>query len=138
MKPKINVCIAEDHALIRNSLIEFLNNNDDINVMFGAMHGIELLEQLEFNIPDVIILDIEMPVMDGIEALKIIRVKYPQIKIIMYSSNYTASSIRECIGMGAVGYLSKFADRSEIISTILAVNNFGFYYSEYVSKVLST
>lgn len=84
----IKVCIAEDHKLFRESLIDGLKLLDNINVLFGAENGQELLDKLECSKPDIIILDINMPVMSGLVALPKIKSKYPEIKVIMFSTYY--------------------------------------------------
>ena len=136
MKPKINIAIAEDHTLIRNGTISFLEKYSEFTVLFGAENGRDLMNKLETSIPDVLLLDISMPVMDGIEALQLIQVKYPQIKVIMYSSHYDRFYIKETIKEGAVGFLSKNCMMEEMVKAIKTAHETGFYHSAFVAEAL--
>src|SRR6185369_9590412 len=82
MKRKIKLAVVDDHQLFRKGIILLLNNFPGIQVAIEAEHGADLMEQLEKTIPDVILLDMKMPVMNGIEATELVKARYPDIKII--------------------------------------------------------
>jgi YesN/AraC family two-component response regulator len=85
MKEDISVIVVDDSRLIRDGIASLLSNNRSISIMSTAENGKDLLKQLEIFYPDIVLLDIRMPVMDGEETLKIITKNYPKIKTIMIS-----------------------------------------------------
>jgi DNA-binding NarL/FixJ family response regulator len=140
MKEKniINVALAEDHVILREGLINLLNEEyEHIKVLFDVSNGRELLDELEESKPDVILLDIDMPVLNGKEALEEIKIKYPAIKVIMLSTHYNDSYIIEFIKMGASAYLSKASSMEEIVKAIDTVFEEGRYYDSGVLKALA-
>jgi len=128
--------LAEDHLLFRQGLTTLLKEYEEINVLFDASNGIELLDELKKSKPDVILLDIEMPIMNGKEALLKIKEKYPAIKVIMISSYYDDAYITEYLLLGAVGFLPKHCDIEKVIDAIFAVYEQGFYFDNNISKSL--
>jgi DNA-binding NarL/FixJ family response regulator len=136
MKKPINIALAEDHLLFRQGLTTLLKEYEEINVLFDASNGIELLDELKKSKPDVILLDIEMPIMNGKEALLKIKEKYPAIKVIMISSYYDDAYITEYLLLGAVGFLPKHCDIEKVIDAIFAVYEQGFYFDNNISKSL--
>lgn len=105
---KIRVAIAEDNFFLSKSIIEKLSHFDDIVVKFSAANGAELIGKLEENHHlEVILMDIEMPVMNGIQATEIIKQKYPQIQVIMLTIHENDEMIFNAIKAGANGYLLK-------------------------------
>lgn len=128
--------MAEDHLLFRQGLTTLLKEYEEINVLFDASNGIELLDELKKSKPDVILLDIEMPIMNGKEALLKIKEKYPAIKVIMISSYYDDAYITEYLLLGAVGFLPKHCDIEKVIDAIFAVYEQGFYFDNNISKSL--
>ena len=128
--------MAEDHLLFRQGLTTLLKEYEEINVLFDASNGIELLDELKKSKPDVILLDIEMPIMNVKEALLKIKEKYPAIKVIMISSYYDDAYITEYLLLGAVGFLPKHCDIEKVIDAIFAVYEQGFYFDNNISKSL--
>lgn len=136
MRPKIKVCIADDNKAIRESVSSILKYLDNIEVLFGAANGQELLDQLKKSKPDVIILDIDMPVMDGVQALAKIKTDYPDIKVIMYSTHNESLFIKELFERGANSFLPKNCDLDEFENAINGVYHDGFYHTLHVAKLL--
>ena len=95
MSKKINIGIADDHLVLRQGLVSLLKEYDDLNVLIDVSDGKELLDALKTKKPDVILLDIEMPNMNGKVALEKIQLKYPQLKVIMMSMHFNDSYIVE-------------------------------------------
>ena len=123
---KLRVCIAEDNYFLYKSIKEKLSLFDDISVKFHAKNGAELIGQLEENHNvDVILMDIQMPVMDGIKATKIIKSKHPQIKIIMLTVVDDDDYVFKAIKAGANGYLLKEIDPEKLYKSIQEVINGG-------------
>lgn len=123
----ITIAIAEDHVLIRQALSTMLEKEQEIKVLFEAGNGQELLECLESSVPQILILDIQMPVMDGAEVYDIIRLKYPNIKVVVLSMHYTEAYVSKFIMAGVVGFLPKNCDFDKLLSTIYSVHEHGYY-----------
>ena len=120
-------------------MIALLDDSEGMQVLFEAGNGLELLQKLsEGPVPQVILLDISMPEMDGIEALTRIRQEYPAIKVIMLTMNQDDAMILHVMELGANGYLLKEADPDEVEMAIRSVVETGFYFNERVSRALLT
>lgn len=137
MKEKIEIALAEDQTLVREAFILMLNSEKSIKVLFDAKDGKELIDQLENNVPDIILLDIEMPVLSGREALKIITQRYPKIKTIILSSHFQRQVIIDFIKMGACAFLPKDCNRLKLIEAINTVQKEGNYFDKEVAVILA-
>jgi len=136
MKPKITIIFAEDKALVRKSFIALLKEYKEFEVVGEAGNGKELLELLRKINTDIVLLDIKMPVMNGIDALKLVRARYPYIKVIMLSSQSDLISVKTAIACGARGFLSKDCSPEQLAKTILNIAEKGFYLEEEISNEL--
>lgn len=121
----IKILIADDQALIRQSLEIVLAAYENIAVIGSASNGFEVLEQLEKEKPDVILMDIRMPKMDGVVCTKTIKEKYSQIKIIILTTFDDDEFVFSALKYGASGYLLKGASMNELYQAILNVYNGG-------------
>jgi DNA-binding NarL/FixJ family response regulator len=137
MNKIIQIGIADDHKLLRQGLIALLSEYDHLHVMLEASNGKELMKALTKDEPDIIILDIEMPEMDGKEALTLIRAKYPKIKVMMMSMHFNDAYIVEFIQNGACAFLPKNCDIDKILDAVQAVHEVGCYYDSKVSKAMA-
>lgn len=123
---KLKICIAEDNYFLVKSIKEKLSFFDDISVKFHANNGAELIGKLEENQNiDVILMDIQMPVMDGIKATELVKNRYPQIKIIMLTVVDDDECIFKSIQAGANGYLLKEIDAEQLYKSIIEVTEGG-------------
>src|SRR5690554_6804472 len=113
---RISVVIADDHKLFRKGIRALLEEFQFIEKIYEAGNGLELLELLKLLdlLPQVILLDIQMPVMDGIEAHKLIRKLYPQVKVIVLTMEDDEQFITYMISEGVNGYLLKNAEPEEL------------------------
>lgn len=136
MNNKIRVAIAEDHDLVRQGIASLLNEEEGITVVSEAQNGAELLNDFRIKTIDVVLMDIEMPVMGGKEALKAITLRYPSCKVIMLSMHYSDDFIIDCISAGARGFLPKNSDIEKVIDAIFAVFEQGYYFDDKMSKAL--
>ena len=118
---KINVLLTDDHQLIIDGLKSLLKDQDDINVSAEANNGREALRILGFLPVDVVLMDIDMPVMNGIETLKEVKKQYPDVKVIILSMHNEAGMIKSLIDLGANGYLLKSCTQDEVVSAIRKV-----------------
>lgn len=134
---KIQVAIADDHALLRNALARLVNSFDGYTVLLEADNGKDLRNKiLNHVLPDVVLLDVNMPEMDGFETTQWLRKNYPYIKILALSMLSDEKTIIKMFRLGATGYLLKNTDAEELKKALDAVINKNVYLSEYVSAKL--
>lgn len=114
----IKVVIVDDQEIVREGLKMILSLHEEIEIIGEAFNGEDLLRLLETNNPEVILMDIRMPVMDGIKATKLVKEKYPQIKIIILTTFNEDEYIFDVLKNGADGYILKDSPSKEIIESI--------------------
>lgn len=138
MNKNIKLIVVDDEVLFRKGISFLLNKEDNIKVIHEASNGIELLSFLEKskNHPDIIIMDLKMPLLNGVEATKVIHRDYPKIKIIALSSYRSKSFVANLMNIGAASYLIKNTSPQELLNTIQEVDTKGFYYDDYVLQVI--
>ncbi|MEJ7740283.1 MAG: response regulator transcription factor [Chitinophagaceae bacterium] len=134
----IKVAIADDHALFRAGVKTALSVKKDIDLIAEADNGLQLLGLLKHIEPDVILLDIQMPVMDGIATLPEIRKLYPEVKVIILSMYNDHSMISKLMEIGANSYLTKNSDSETIYQAIKTCYEQEFYFNELTHKALLT
>jgi DNA-binding NarL/FixJ family response regulator len=133
---KINVLLTDDHQIIIDGLKSLLNNQEGINVVAQANNGREAIRILGLISIDVLLMDIDMPVMNGIDALKEIRKSHPNVKVIILSMHNEAGMIKSLIELGANGYLLKSCTQTELIDSIKKVAAGQSYFSSDVTLAL--
>lgn len=134
----ITFSIADDHKIFRDGIKMSLSSKPFLSLQWEADDGEILLEQLKKSVPDILLLDIRMPQIDGIEALPLIKSMYPTVKIIVLSMYDDQFTIRKMMDLGANGYLTKTAEPEEIVLAIQACMNDELYINEVlVSSVLT-
>ena len=133
---KIKIAIADDYKIFREGLKVGLSADENLEVLLEADNGEDLLKGLEVQTPDVIIMDLKMPIMDGLEATKAVRKKYPTIKVLVVSMYDDDKFIIHLMENGANGYLLKNAEPDEIRRSIYAVHENGYYFNDLVNKAL--
>jgi DNA-binding NarL/FixJ family response regulator len=138
MNKPIRVIIADDHALFRAGVKTALSIKKDIELIAEADNGMQLLNLLKHVEPDVILLDIHMPIMDGIATLPEIRKLYPQVKVIILSMHNDHSMISKLMEIGANSYLTKNSDSETIYSAIKTCYEQEFFFNELTNKALLT
>jgi len=133
---KIKLVIADDHNLFRKGMAAMLNQIKDFELIGEAANGKELLDLLAKVKPDIALLDLQMPVMDGVEATEQIQVLFPHLKVIIVSMHDEDRFIIHLLEKGVNGYLLKDAEPGEVENAIRRVMTDGYYYSDFVSKAL--
>jgi DNA-binding NarL/FixJ family response regulator len=124
MEQKIKILLVDDQTLITESLSTFLSNYaEDMMVIGTVINGKEAVAVTEKEHPDIILMDVLMPAMSGVEAAGIIKAKYPEIKIIMLSTYDEDEYVRAALLAGASGYLLKDISPTELITAIRALKN---------------
>ena len=141
MNKTIKIIVVDDEILFRKGICFLLGRETNIEIIFEASNGDELISFLQNNInnhPDIIIMDLKMPVINGVEATKIIRKEFPELKIIALTSYDSKSFVANMIDVGAVSYLIKNTTPQELLTTIKEVASKGFYYTDYVLKIIQS
>lgn len=132
----IRIVIADDHEIFRDGFHVMLKKQTDIELVGEAADGNELIEITGALKPDIVLTDIKMPILNGIEATRIIKKKYPAIGIIALSMFDDDNLIIDMLESGAKGYLLKNTSKSDIIDAIKMVYNGEFYYCRSTSQKL--
>ena len=132
----IKLLIADDHQVLIEGLVELLNGFNHITVNHTANNGQQVLEILKDHTIDVILLDINMPVMNGLDACKKIKQKYPDTKVLAMSSLDKGSFIQQMLKNGASGYLLKNTSQDELITAIETVYRGETFINEQTNKIL--
>jgi DNA-binding NarL/FixJ family response regulator len=135
-KKKINIFLVDDHQIVRDGIKSLLLDSSEISIAGEAMNGKELLDKIELAKPDVILMDISLPDISGIELTRQISRKYPDIKVVILSMYTQEEFITNAIAAGAKGYLPKNTTRQELLNAIIAVYNGNEYYNDAVSKII--
>lgn len=118
---KVKIIIADDHHIVRKGLLFFFKTKSDFDVIGEASTGIEALDVLRKREADIVLMDLSMPDMDGIEATKRIKKEYPSVKVIALTSYADESYVIPAIQAGACAYQLKDAEPDELVETIRAV-----------------
>jgi two-component system, NarL family, response regulator DegU len=136
MEQKIEIILAEDKELFRKSLAELLKTEPTFQIVAQVENGRELIEKLKLINAHVVLLDIEMPVMDGRQALQIIRQRFTKTKVIVLSVHNEAELVSDFMARGASGYLTKDCSVEALFKAIKTVVNEGLYFDSTTSKAL--
>ena len=117
----IRVLVADDQNLIRQALQIYLENEGDIQVIVSVDSGIKAIEEIEKHHPDVAVIDLEMPGIDGLTTIKIIRQRFPQTKVLVLSSHDSQDCVNQALQAGANGYMLKNSSAEELATVIRSV-----------------
>jgi two-component system response regulator DegU len=135
---KIKVILADDHPIVRLGIAMTLKSDPELEVIAEFGNGKKVIEFLKTTAADIVILDVEMPVMNGLETLNIINLRFREVKVIMLTMHSDESLIHEIINAGASGYLSKSCNDTALISYIKKVQAQGSYFEQHIlQKMLS-
>lgn len=133
----IHIMVVDDHQLLIDGIKSSLEDHTDISIVAEANNGQQALEQLNAVSVDVVLMDINMPVMDGLECTKRIHKSFPEVKVIALSQYPEKRFVKTMFKYGATGYLLKDASRSELIEAILKVYAGEEYINERLYKDLN-
>ena len=133
---KIKIAIAEDQTLLRQAIVSTLLQDKRLSVVCEAENGKQLVDVVEKVKPDVIILDIEMPVMGGFAVLDHLKFHYPQAHVIIVSMHFDNLTIRELVQKGARGFVPKNSDFESLHNAIYEVMSSGYFFSKRISAHL--
>lgn len=133
---KIKIAIVDDNKQFRKAIKALFKTERDLEIMLEADNGINLLEQLEKEQPEIILMDIRMPKMDGIEASKKVKELYPKIKIITFSQYDYESNIIQMYIIGVKCFIGKSDSPDELIKAIRTVHTSGSYMTDLSSEII--
>jgi two-component system response regulator DegU len=134
---KINIVLADDHVLVRNGIKSMLESDTEINVVGEASNGVEALETAKALKPDILVLDIRMPEMTGLEAVAKLDKYSPQTKGVILSMHDSEEYVIQALDAGAYGYMLKDIDKNEFIKALKQIYKGNKYFSGAVSNVLA-
>ncbi|MFT4415801.1 response regulator [Fredinandcohnia humi] len=128
------VIMVEDQELLRKSLVVVLENMSNIKVIGEAGNGEEAIRLCEAQLPDVILMDIQMPVMNGVEATKVIKKRWPEAKVVILTTFEDINHVKEALNAGAEGYILKAVDPEFLIKGIELVLSGGSLVPQHLAK----
>lgn len=133
---KIKILIADDHSILRAGLNMLLNSQEDLKVVGEASNGKEVLQKIEELKPDIILMDIKMPEMDGLEATTLIKEKFPACKVLILTMYENENYLINFLEIGASGYIPKKCIDTELIQALRSVYKGELYLHPSMSKHL--
>jgi DNA-binding NarL/FixJ family response regulator len=133
---KIKIMLVDDHQIVRDGIKALLSTEDSIQIIDEASDGDELLSKLRNKKPDILIMDISMPKMSGIELLKIVSKEYPDIKVLILSMYTNEDFVFNAVKSGAMGYLPKNTSRKILIEAIQTIYAGEEYFSKEISNII--
>jgi DNA-binding NarL/FixJ family response regulator len=132
----IKVAIADDHKIFRDGIKMALSGKDYLKIIWEAEDGKDLIHKMRIKLPDVLLMDIRMPEMDGINAISLLRKEYEEVRIIVLTMYDDQEMISKMMEMGANAYLTKTTDPEEIYNAILTCMNDDFYFNDLLNKAV--
>src|SRR6187397_365733 len=132
----IKIAIADDHKIFRDGIKMALSGKEDLKMLWEAEDGKDMMHKIAIKKPDVLLMDIRMPEIDGINGIELIRKEFEDIKIIVLTMYDDQQMISRMMEMGANAYLTKTTDPDEIYEAILTCMNDDFYFNDLVNKAV--
>jgi two-component system response regulator DegU len=136
MKQKFKVYIADDHTLFRKAMVNLLQTFEGVSEVKDAENGKELLTLIKYEVPDIAIVDLQMPVMDGAETCENIISKYPGVKIIILTMHDSDKYVLHMMEMGVHAFLLKNTEPDELEKALHSVVEKDFYHNEWVVSIM--
>lgn len=133
----IKAFVVDDQDVIIDGLIRILSASPEIEIIGEALDGDLLLEALKTKQPDIILLDISMPTMNGIATAKIVKELYPDIKILIFTTFINRSKVKQIIKIGVEGCMLKDSKKTQIIDVVKAIMDGSTHYDERVTKLMN-
>ena len=133
---QIKIAIADDHKIFRDGIKMALSDKENLKILWEAEDGKDMLHKISIKMPDVLLMDIRMPEIDGINAIQILRKEYETVKIIVLTMYDDQQMITKMMEMGANAYLTKTTDPEEIYQAILTCMNEDYYFNDLVNAAV--
>jgi DNA-binding NarL/FixJ family response regulator len=136
--PTVNLALVDDHKLFRKGLISLIELvNTKYHILFEADNGVDLQQKIDAkNLPDIILMDVSMPKMDGFASVEWLKEKYPAVKVLVVSMIEKEETIVKMLKLGVKGYVCKDVEPKELGEALEAVNNKGYYYTDFITGKL--
>lgn len=131
----VKIFIADDHQILIDGIISFFNELKGFEVLGFANDGQTLLQEIATKVPDIILLDLNMPKLDGLSTLKKLKSGYPNTKVIILSNYNQSQLIKETKELGANGYVLKNGSKSDLLNAIATVQDGKFYFPEEMATL---
>jgi len=132
----VRILVADDHPVVRDGLVAMLSTQSDFLVVGQASNGSEVIANIEIAQPDVVLLDLEMPELDGVEALKELAADHPDVKVLVFTAFDDDERIIGAVQAGAQGYLLKGSPRDEVFDAIRVISEGGSLLQPVVASKL--
>ncbi len=136
MKNKVSVLLADDHPIIREGIRAYLSEKSNIQIVGEAADGKEALAKARELLPDIILLDIRMPHLNGIDVVKQLKKFSPKSRVIILTVYKSREYARELVSLGVLGYMLKDASPEELYRAIEEVNKGNYYFSDEISDLI--
>lgn len=133
----IRILLVDDHSVVRMGLAAVLSLEEDLTIVAEAEDGAQALHEFQTERPDVVLMDVRMPTMGGLEALKLLIAQWPAARVMMLTTSELDEDIQRAIEAGAAGYLQKSVKREELVRAIHQVHRGGSYIPETTAVRLS-
>ena len=133
-----SVVVVDDHALLSQAIGGLVDGFEQFTVLYTCMNGQELLDKLKNpkNIPDVVLMDVNMPILNGIDATKMVKENFPNVKVVALSVEKDEDVILGMLRAGAVGYLMKDSEKEVLLKALEQVVDEGYYHTNTVTRLL--
>ncbi|MDR6300659.1 response regulator transcription factor [Mesonia maritima] len=132
----LKIAIADDHQLFRKSLILLVNSYEEMEVVIEASNGEELLEELKITEVDIVLIDLQMPIMDGFATIPEINKNYQKVKILVLTLLNDMVTIKKIMELGVQGYFTKNTNPQELKKAILKLSNDGFHFEKKLASII--
>jgi DNA-binding NarL/FixJ family response regulator len=130
----IRVLVVDDHAILRDGIRSILESQEDIVVVGEASDGTEALEYVSNLLPDLVLMDISMPKTNGLEATRLIKERFPQVKVLILTQHDNREYIAPALGAGASGYVLKRSGRREMLNALRQVHEQGTFLTSSITQ----
>jgi two-component system nitrate/nitrite response regulator NarL len=135
-KKKIRILLADDHPVVRKGIGTWLSEVEDLDVVGEAVNGQEAIQKVKELSPDIVLMDVDMPKMGGLEATKIIRKEFPNTRVLILSMHTNKAVVLQIIQSGAQGYVLKDAPPADILRAIDSLDGGETFFSPNISQIV--
>ena len=132
----IRVMVVDDHEFVRSMMCELVDGTDDMQVVAEAPDGVQALPVAHETKPDVVLMDLSMPIMNGIDATREVTASIPGARVIVLTTSTKGQDVHDAAAAGAIGFLSKGADPNDVLDAIRAAVTSGSAWDHRSSKIL--
>lgn len=132
----IRVMVVDDHAFVRATMCDLISETDDLEVVGEAENGAEALPEARRTNPEVVLMDLSMPVKNGIDATRELTTALPELKVIVLTTSTNGQDVRDAAAAGAVGFLGKGADPEEILDSVRRAGQGGTAWDRRSAEIL--